>query len=161
LETTNEELQSTNEELETMNEELQSTNEELHTMNDELRRRGEELNDLNAFQDAIFTSMKSAVIVVDRELRVLVWNARSVDLWGIRTAEAVGVNVLTLDFGLPIEQLAGPIRSVLSGQTKLSELTVPAVNRRGRAIECAISCLPLSAPDGSVRGVIILADVPG
>jgi two-component system, chemotaxis family, CheB/CheR fusion protein len=159
LETTNEELQSTNEELETMNEELQSTNEELHTMNDELRRRGEELNDLNAFQDAIFTSLKSGVIVVDRELRVLIWNARSVDLWGVRAAEAVGANVLTLDIGLPIEQLAGPIRNVLSGHTTLSELKVAAVNRRGRAVECAISCVPLSAPDGSVRGVIMLMDV--
>jgi two-component system CheB/CheR fusion protein len=43
LETTNEELQSTNEELETMNEELQSGNEELETMNDELRLRTTEL----------------------------------------------------------------------------------------------------------------------
>ena len=44
LETTNEELQSTNEELETMNEELQSTNEELETINDELRQRSDESN---------------------------------------------------------------------------------------------------------------------
>ena len=44
LETTNEELQSTNEELETMNEELQSTNEELQTINDELRDRTAELD---------------------------------------------------------------------------------------------------------------------
>jgi two-component system, chemotaxis family, CheB/CheR fusion protein len=158
LETTNEELQSTNEELETMNEELQSTNEELHTMNDELRRRGEELNDLNAFQDAIFTSLRSGVIVVDRELRVLVWNARSEDLWGLRGSEAVDTNVLTLDVGLPIEQLAGPIRSVLSGQSTLAELTIPAVNRRGRSIQCAVSCTPLSSPDGAVRGVIILME---
>ncbi|MEO6525328.1 MAG: CheR family methyltransferase [Gemmatimonadaceae bacterium] len=158
LETTNEELQSTNEELETMNEELHSTNEELHTMNDELRRRGEELNDLNAFQDAIFTSLKSGVIVVDRELRVLVWNARSEELWGLRSSEAVDSNVLTLDVGLPIEQLAGPIRSVLSGQAALRELTIPAVNRRGRSIQCAVSCSPLSSLDGIVRGVIILTE---
>ena len=158
LETTNEELQSTNEELETMNEELQSTNEELHTMNDELRRRGEELNDLNAFQEAIFTSLKSGVVVVDRELRVLVWNARSEDLWGLRAAEAVDNNVLTLDVGLPIEQLAGPIRSVLSGQSELCELTIPAVNRRGRSMQCEVSCTPLTSLDGLVRGVIILMD---
>jgi two-component system CheB/CheR fusion protein len=44
LTTTNEELQSTNEELETTNEELQSTNEELETTNDELEARTQELN---------------------------------------------------------------------------------------------------------------------
>ena len=43
LETTNEELQSTVEELETTNEELQSTNEELETMNEELQSTNEEL----------------------------------------------------------------------------------------------------------------------
>jgi two-component system CheB/CheR fusion protein len=159
LETTNEELQSTNEELETMNEELQSTNEELHTMNDELRRRGEELNDLTDFQDAIFTSLKSSVIVVDRELRVLIWSARSEELWGLRAAEAVRVNVLTLDLGFPIEQLAGPMRSVLSGQAPAVDLTISAVNRRGRAIQCHVSCTPLASPDASVRGVIIMIDV--
>ena len=161
LETTNEELQSTNEELETMNEELQSTNEELHTMNDELRRRGDELNDLNAFQEAIFTSLKSGVIVVDRELRVLVWNARSEELWGLRSSEAVDSNVLTLDIGLPVERLAGPIRSVLSGQSVSSELTVSSVNRRGRPIQCAVTCSPLASLDGVVRGVIIIVEETG
>ncbi|MEH2252678.1 CheR family methyltransferase [Nostoc sp.] len=47
LETTNEELQSTNEELETTNEELQSTNEELETMNEELQSSNEELQTIN------------------------------------------------------------------------------------------------------------------
>ena len=60
LETTNEELQSTNEELETMNEELQSTNEELETINDELRQRTDDLNDLNSFLESILTSLRSA-----------------------------------------------------------------------------------------------------
>ncbi|RZL71160.1 MAG: PAS domain S-box protein, partial [Sphingomonas sp.] len=47
LETTNEELQSTNEELETTNEELQSTNEELETLNEEARSSNEEMESVN------------------------------------------------------------------------------------------------------------------
>ena len=47
LETANEELQSTNEELETTNEELQSTNEELETANEELQSLNEELENMN------------------------------------------------------------------------------------------------------------------
>jgi two-component system, chemotaxis family, CheB/CheR fusion protein len=158
LETTNEELQSTNEELETMNEELQSTNEELQTINDELRRRGEELNDLNAFLESIFASLKSGVVVIDRELRVLVWNSQSEDLWGVRAGEAIDSNVLTLDIGLPVDQLAGPLRAVLSGQTESADVMVTAVNRRGRTMRCAVSCSPLTAIDGGVRGVIIMVD---
>ena len=70
LETTNEELQSTNEELETMNEELQSTNEELQTMNDEMRSRSTDLDVMNSFLESVFSSLQSAVVVLDREFRV-------------------------------------------------------------------------------------------
>jgi two-component system CheB/CheR fusion protein len=161
LETTNEELQSTNEELETMNEELQSTNEELQTMNDELRRRGVELNDLNAFLESIFASLSSGVVVIDRELRVLVWNAQSEELWGLRADEAIDSNVLTLDIGLPVEQFAGSLRAVLSGQSEVAEVSVTAVNRRGRTLQCNVSCTPLIALGGGVRGVIILVDEVG
>jgi two-component system, chemotaxis family, CheB/CheR fusion protein len=87
LETTNEELQSTNEELETMNEELQSTNEELQTMNEELRNRSTELNSTNAFLEAVFTSLRSGVVVLDRQMRVQVWNAGATNLWGLRADE--------------------------------------------------------------------------
>jgi two-component system CheB/CheR fusion protein len=159
LQTTNEELQSTNEELETMNEELQSTNEELETINDELRDRTSELNQVNEFLEAILTSLGIGVAVVDRQQRVQVWNHRSEDLWGLRQDEAVDHHLLSLDIGLPTEQLAGPLRSVLGGASDREEAVLQAVNRRGRAIECATTILPLMSPssDGdSVRGAILL-----
>src|SRR5262249_31310202 len=111
LETTNEELQSTNEELETMNEELQSTNEKLQTMNDELRLRSDELNSVNSFLESILTSLRGAVVVVDAELKVLVWNQAAEELWGLREDEVRGKHVLGLDTGLPIEKLKQPMRS--------------------------------------------------
>jgi two-component system CheB/CheR fusion protein len=156
LETTNEELQSTNEELETMNEELQSTNEELQTMNDELRQRGIELNDLNAFLEGIFTGLRGGVVVIDSDLRVLVWNAQSEDLWGLRSTEVVGASVLTLDMGLPVEQLTGAIRTILAGQSEVAEVDLLATNRRGRAMQCHVVCTPLLTADRVVRGVILL-----
>src|SRR5215218_858220 len=108
LETTNEELQSTNEELETMNEELQSTNEELQTMNDELRQRGEDLNHVNAFLESIFASLRGAVVVIDRDMQVQVWNHRAEDLWGLRPEKVLGSHLLNLDIGLPIDELKSP-----------------------------------------------------
>ena len=162
LQTTNEELQSTNEELETMNEELQSTNEELETINDELRDRTSELNQVNDFLEAILTSLGIAVAVVDRQQRVQVWNRRAEDLWGVRQDEAVDHHLLSLDIGLPVERLAGPLRSVLGGASEREQAVLEAVNRRGRTIECATTVLPLMSPsatDGQVvRGAIVLME---
>ena len=158
LETTNEELQSTNEELETMNEELQSTNEELQTMNDELRTRSTQLNSANAYLEAVFTSLQSAVIVLDRDYQVKVWNTRSERLWGVRSDEARDTHFLGLDIGLPVGELKTPIREVLNGLRDTVELVVPAVSRRGKAIECRVTISPLQAVDRTIEGVILLIE---
>jgi len=158
LQTTNEELQSTNEELETMNEELQSTNEELQTMNDELRNRSTELNSNNAFLEAILTSLRSAVAVIDRDLRIQVWNAGALDMWGVRAEEAQGNSLFNLEIGLPVGELHQPIRDVVSRAARHRELSLPATNRRGRTIQCRVSVAPLVAGDKSVTGVILLME---
>ena len=158
LETTNEELQSTNEELETMNEELQSTNEELQSTNDELRTRSTDLNSANSFLESVFASLRSAVIVVDRDFRVLVWNEQATDMWGIRQDEALGSNLLSLDMGLPVSELRQPIRTVVSGASDSSELTVAATNRRGKPIQCRVTIGPLRQFDRAAQGAILLMD---
>jgi two-component system CheB/CheR fusion protein len=159
LETTNEELQSTNEELETMNEELQSTNEELQTVNDELQRRSEELNQSNAFLESILTGLKGGVVVLDRDLRVQVWNHKAEDLWGVRMEEALGQNFLNLDIGLSVERLRQPMRTCLSGIPGSSEeVLLEAINRRGRSIQCHVTCTPLIGTQGQIQGVILLME---
>lgn len=168
LETTNEELQSTNEELETMNEELQSTNEELQSMNEELRQSSVALNQVNNFFASILTSLKGGVAVVDRDLTVEVWSPRAEDLWGARENEARGKNLLSLDIGLPAAPLLPPIRACLAGDVPAAQITVPATNRRGRAITCEVTVTPLSAAaasfgasagnDGLPAGVILVME---
>jgi two-component system CheB/CheR fusion protein len=162
LETTNEELQSTNEELETMNEELQSTNEEMHTVNEELRERGEELNEANTYLASILGSLRSGVIVVDRELLVRVWNRSSEEEWGLRAEEVVGKHLLNLDIGLPLEELREPLRRLV-GVPDGHELTeLDAVNRRGRAvrIRVTLTSLPLGAGRPGVMAVTEEIDAP-
>jgi two-component system, chemotaxis family, CheB/CheR fusion protein len=158
LETTNEELQSTNEELETMNEELQSTNEELQTMNDELRQRGEDLNNANMFLESVLSSLKGGVAVVDRELRLLAWNSRAEDLWGIRGDEARGSHLLNLDIGLPVMQLQPLLKNSLGGDGAPQVLTVDAVNRRGRTVQVEITSTPLRGVSGDVHGAILVME---
>jgi two-component system CheB/CheR fusion protein len=158
LETTNEELQSTNEELETMNEELQSTNEELQTINEELRQRSEDLNRANALFQSILAGVRSAVVVVDRELLVVAWNHRAEDLWGLRNDEVRGQNFLNLDIGLPVERLVPAIRSCLKGERDHSEISVDATNRPGKMVACKVTVSPLAGAGNEVRGAILLMD---
>ncbi len=158
LETTNEELQSTNEELETMNEELQSSNEELETVNEELRQRTEEINSSNSFLASILSGLRAGVIVLDRVLKVAIWNRRAEDLWGLRADEVVGQPFLGLDMGLPTENLARPIRSVLSGNADPEPVVIDAVNRRGTKFSCRVRFAPLTGADRERQGVILLLD---
>lgn len=161
LETTNEELQSTNEELETMNEELQATNEELHTINDELHRSSEEFNRANIFLESILSSLRGGVVVVNRDLQIQTWNHRAEDLWGLRTEEALGQNFLNIDIGLPVEQLRQPIRDCLAGVQdggSHSDITLAAINRRGKQIKCRVSCTPLLGSNQQIQGVILLME---
>ncbi|HEX6789593.1 MAG TPA: PAS domain-containing protein, partial [Gaiellaceae bacterium] len=146
-----------NEELETMNEELQSTNEELETINDELQQRTDELNSVNSFLEGVLGSLSSAVIVLDRELRIEAWNDAARDLWGLRSEEVNGQHFLNLDIGLPLEPLRTPIRSVLGGDGP-EPFDVAAVNRRGRPIDVSIRVVPLSNSGGEILGVIMMMD---
>jgi two-component system CheB/CheR fusion protein len=161
LETTNEELQSTNEELETMNEELQSTNDELQNINDQLRQSTMELDSANAFLEAILTSLRAGVAVLDRDLQVQVWNRRAEDLWGLRREEAVGQHFLNLDIGLPTEQLRPVIKQSLAAGTDQQEALLPAVNRRGRNIMVRIVCTPLAGAGDLPSGAIIVMEPDG
>jgi two-component system, chemotaxis family, CheB/CheR fusion protein len=158
LETTNEEIQSTNEELETMNEELQSTNEELETINDELQERTDSLNEMNAFLESILGSLRNAVIVLDRDLRVQAWNEPATDLWGLRAEEVQAEHFLTIDIGLPVEHIATMLRGCLSSQSN-GEAVLDATDRRGRSIRVGVNCSPLRGPDSDVRGVIVQMEV--
>ena len=158
LETTNEELQSTNEELETMNEELQSTNEELQTINNELTQRTTELNRTNVFLVSILKSMQTGVVVIDDSFNILIWNYMLEDMWGLRTEEVLGKSLLSLDIGLPVEQLRTMIRESLSGRRQFQEMIVDATNRRGRHIKCYIACTPLFGAE--IQGaILVMADI--
>jgi two-component system, chemotaxis family, CheB/CheR fusion protein len=157
LETTNEELQSSNEELETMNEELESTNAELQAINTELQQRGIQLDQVNSFMQQIMANLQFGVAVLDRDLRIQLWNRRAEDLWGVRSDEAVGEPLLALDIGLPVAELAKPMREVLAAPEIRRELRVSATNRRGRQFSCRLQVSAMPPVDG-LRSIIILME---
>jgi two-component system CheB/CheR fusion protein len=165
LETTGEELHTTNEELETMNGELQSTNEELQgtnaelaTINDELRQSTHDLGEVNAYMTSILTSLRAGVVVLDRQLRVRVWNHRAEELWGVRAGEVEGRPLLDEEIGLAVAKLKAPVRACLEGAEDVQELVLEARNRRGRNIRCRVTCSPLLSRDRDVRGVVLVME---
>jgi two-component system CheB/CheR fusion protein len=160
LETTNEELQSTNEELETMNEELQSMNDELQITNEALRDRQDEVDRLNRFMTSVLGSMNSGVAVVDADLRLLAWNARAEDLWGVRADEAVGEHLMNLDIGLPVEKLRQPLRAQLAdGDSEPHTLVVDAVNRRGRRVRVRVALTRIHSEGDESPAALLDMDV--
>jgi two-component system CheB/CheR fusion protein len=155
LETTNEELQSTNEELETMNEELQSTNEEMQTVNDELRERTGEVGEMNAFLESVLSGLRTAVAVVDQELRVLVWSIRCERMWGLRPFEVEGRYLAELDGGIPSARLVAAAQAVLRSGAAGEADGVVAVNRLGQRMLVTTAATPLRDRAGAVRGAIL------
>jgi two-component system CheB/CheR fusion protein len=141
-----------------MNEELQSTNEELQTINEELRERSVDLNRANELLESILTGVRSGVVVLDRELRIIAWNHRAEDLWGLRPDEVKGQNFLNLDIGLPIEQLRSDMRQALQNDSGHYEARLPATNRRGKAIVCKVVTTPLLGMNREIRGVILMME---
>lgn len=140
-----------------MNEELHSTNDELETVNDELRGRTGELDSMNTFLEAILASLGTAVVVLDPDLHVRLWNERARDLWGVGTDEVRGQHFMNLDIGLEVERLSQPLRKCLTGKGGKEQLTLPAVNRRGKQIQCLVTCSPLKNASG-IHGALVLME---
>ena len=159
LETTNEELQSTNEELETMNEELQSTNEELQTLNDELRDRTLEVDRVNGFLQSILAGLELAVVVVDTDYRVQLWNGAAERLTGLRSFEAEGRPLLDLDVHIPADKVIAALRSVVVAGEVPSPVDVDLTDRFGRPQRRRLTATPLLRAQGGVHGAVLtLAD---
>ena len=155
LQTTNEELQSTNEELETTNEELQSTNAELDATNRELIHRTEEMNSLAFIQRATIRSLNAAVIVVDANGRITMWNLAAERLLGIPEDEAVGQLLWTLHIPAVGRGLFQKIRKCMTQNAPLraEQLSYELPNgSQGRAVVMAIPIVE----DGTVLGSVVI-----
>ena len=175
LETTNEELQSTNEELETTNEELQSTNEELETTNEELQAGNSEfeainltlqekvnqLNDYKALQDSMLTSVEIGIIVLDRQLKIQLWNRWSETTWHIQTKNATALSFNTLDLGFSKTTLLEKIHQIHSGQIchYETEVRLPSQNKDEEIEKIYHFILyPLHEKNKKINGVIIVTE---
>jgi len=159
IETLNEELQATNEELETLNEELQATVEELTTTNDELQARGIELQELAATQEAeraslaaVLAGIADAVLVLDRDGRVILTNDAYRRIFG---ADA-GFRPAGED-GEPLPPAATPQRRAAAGETFNMTFTLTDADGNRRWYEATGH--PLQHDGGPPGGVVAIRDI--
>jgi two-component system, chemotaxis family, CheB/CheR fusion protein len=95
--------------------------------------------------------------VLDRDLRVQVWNTGAMNLWGLRPEEAQRSSFFSLDMGLPVGELHQIIKDVLNGHA-YRETTVPAISRKGKPFQCRVSASALTGLDSAVTGIILLME---
>jgi two-component system CheB/CheR fusion protein len=141
---------------------LQSSNDELQSVNQELHVSSAHIDRANAFLEGILTGLHQGVVVLDRSATVQVWNRWAEDLWGLRADEVKGEAFDELDIGLPVRKLRSSIRSCLEGRGDGRAHVLASRNRKGQSIRCRVLCTPLSL-DGTVDGVIMImeeADAP-
>ena len=80
---------------------------------------------------------------------------------GVRTDEAVGLQFLTLDIGLPVDRLRPALNAVLGPEGLGQQIVLDATNRRGKTIRCEVRVAPLVGVGDSVQGAILLMDEVG
>lgn len=154
---TYQQLQTITEDLHAVNQELETSNDELLIDNKQLHQHKDALCEANGLLETILASLQSAVVVVDRDLHIQLWNPKAEDLWGLRSEEVKASNFMTLDIGLPVEQLRQRICLCLAGKSQERQVTLEAINRCGRTIKCKVTLSPLTAKT-EIYGVILLME---
>lgn len=149
---------SSDEKLEAASEELQSVREELQSVRQELRERKHQLADSRTFLQALLSSARSGVAIVDPELRVVAWNEASEALWGVPSSAAVDRRLEELDTAIPMNDVASSLREVAEGKRRRWKTRLEARNRHGRAIQVGVRCVPFVDEGGEPRGAVILVE---
>lgn len=108
--------------------------------------------DLNALVGAI----GDAVVVSDREGKVIVWNPAAERMFGFSEAEALGQSMdMIIPERLRKRHWEGFDKSMETGTTRYGHdvLRVPAVDKAGRAMSIAFTVAMLFGPDGKVSAI--------
>ena len=108
--------------------------------------------DLNALVGAI----GDAVVVSDREGKVIVWNPAAERMFGFTEAEALGQSMdMIIPERLRKRHWEGFDKSMETGTTRYGHdvLRVPAVDKAGQAMSIAFTVAMLFGPDGQVSAV--------
>jgi two-component system CheB/CheR fusion protein len=111
--------------------------------------------------EAILAGIRVAVVVIDRQFRVVSWVEEMRKLWGLEAREAEGKSLFDLDIGLPVAKLRPALESCLGGEAQEPNVELDAVNRRGMPIRCAVTCRPMYLGDDVSGAIVIVQQIDG
>jgi len=167
VETLNEELQASNEELETLNEELQATVEELNTTNDDLEARSLELQDLTISLEAqrrriefertrlaaVLVNMSDAVLVMRPSGETILTNAAYDRLFHGPNAPMAAED----PEGNPLPPDESPRQRASRGETFRLEFVVREADGSRRWFEAIGE--PIRQDGSEAGGVVVIRDI--
>ncbi|MEO6547533.1 MAG: chemotaxis protein CheB [Ferruginibacter sp.] len=120
-----EELQSLNEEMETSKEELQSTNEELIVINQELISLNEQVTEARNYSEAIVTTIKEPLIILDKNMRVKSANQSFYKTFMVNENETEGKFLFELgDKHWDIPELRSALQHIIPEKDRFSDFEV-------------------------------------
>jgi two-component system CheB/CheR fusion protein len=65
---------------------------------------------------------------------------------------------MNLDIGLPLDRVMPLLRGVMSEASDDGEVTLDAVNRRGKPVVVRVRVSPMIGPERDVRGAIVVME---
>ena len=123
-----EELQSLNEEMETSKEEVQSTNEELIMINEEMTSLNDQVTEARNYAEAIVTTIKEPLIILDKNLRVKSANQSFYKTFMVSDTNTEGKQLFALGNGQwDILELRNMLENVISEKLRFSDYEVKQV----------------------------------
>jgi two-component system CheB/CheR fusion protein len=149
LQASNEELQSANEELETSKEEIQSVNEELITVNSELQNKLDELAHANNDMNNLLAGTDIATVFLNNDLEIKRFTPMAAKI----------INLIQSDIGRPIEQVTTTILDVNIVEEVIEVLNTLVFKEKDvrtmKGIWYLMRILPYRTEDNVIDGVII------
>jgi PAS domain S-box-containing protein len=123
----------------------------------QLRVKADELERMREFSENILESLNDGLVVVNRDNRVVRWNRRLEELYGIRHEQAVGHRLYDLFDPGVLEVLASAMReSPEGGAFYRVPMTTRHENARRTLVNLATT--PLRDSDGAIAGTIVIIE---
>lgn len=100
----------------------------------------------------MLSSLRLAVMLLNRTYVVTSWNSTCQEIWGLREEEAVGQELFALDIGLPVEKLREPLGNLLGGRAPKR----PYPSRPRKAVQVELEFHPLAGRNGEITGAVVV-----
>ncbi len=149
LQSSNEELQSTNEELTTSKEEMQSLNEELHTVNAELQGKISESKRVNNDMNNLLNSSEIATLFLDKKLKISQYTFHATKIFKLIPSD-IGRNFTDLANNLNYPEINSDAEEVLR-TLMFKERTISTKND----LFYIIRIMPYRTIDDKIEGLVI------